>query len=300
LHIQREQENSLLAASKAVTQKGEDMFRLLGTAMICCAALCLVPQLTFAQAAVQATEPKLTVEQMKTFLLNAKVIKEKQTSKGVTAPSRLTMTDGVLTHDAGFQTIDESKAKMEFDRGGTEMNFRDSYKYNIAAYELACLVGLGHMMPVTVERKLEGKTGSLTWWLKVQMDEVDRMKKKITPPYPDSWNAQMHRIRVFTQLVFDTDRNLTNLLISPDWDLYMIDFSRAFRLHHQLKNEKDLVKCDRTLLEMLRKLEATQVEQRTKQYLNKSEIKAILMRRDKIVAHFEKLMAQKGEKEVLY
>ena len=246
------------------------MFRLLFTTMICWALFCLLAPVpvAFAQTQPQTTteETKLTVEQMKEFLLHAKVIKEKQTSKGVTAPSRLTLTDGVLTHDAGFQTIDESKMKMEFAAGGTEMNFRDSYKYNIAAYELACLVGLGHMMPVTVERKIEGKTGSLTWWLKVQMDEVDRMKKKITPPYQDNWNGQMHRIRVFTQLVFDTDRNLTNLLISPDWNLYMIDFSRAFRLHHQLKNEKDLVKCDRQLLGTLRNLRQSQVEQSTKPY----------------------------------
>ena len=280
------------------------MFRLLFTVMICGVILCSLAsqQVAMAQAQPQIApaEAQLTVEQMKAFLLHAKVIKEKQTSKGVTAPSRLTLTDGVLTHDAGFQTIDESKMKMEFAAGGTEVNFRDSYKYNIAAYELACLVGLGHMMPVTVERKIEGKTGSLTWWLKVQMDEVDRMKKKITPPYQDNWNGQMHRIRVFTQLVFDTDRNLTNLLISPDWNLYMIDFSRAFRLYHQLKNEKDLVKCDRQLLESLRKLSQSQVEQSTKQYLTNSEIKAVLMRRDKIVAHFEKLVAQKGEKEVLY
>ncbi len=280
------------------------MFRLRLTAMICVVFLGSLVPWQFATAQVQPqTAPEdapLSVEQMKEFLLHAKVVKAKQTSKGVTAPSRLTMTDGVLTHDAGFQTIDESKMKMEFAAGGTEMNFRDSYKYNIAAYELACLVGLGHMMPVTVERKLEGKPGSLTWWLKVQMDEVDRMKKKIAPPYPESWNAQMHRIRVFTQLVFDTDRNLTNLLISPDWNLYMIDFSRAFRLHHQLKNESDLVKCDRQLLASLRNLSQSQVTQSTKQYLNQSEIKAIMMRRDKIVAHFEKLIAQKGEKEVLY
>lgn len=272
------------------------MFRLLITAMLC--GLFLLP--LAAQVPPPAAEAKLTNEQMREFLLKAKVIKQKQTPKGITAPSRMTMTDGVLTHDAGFQTIDESKTKMEFGTGGTEMNFRDSYKFNIAAYELACLLGLGHMMPVTVERKLEGKTGSLTWWLKVQMDEVERMKKKITPPNLESWNAQMHRVRVFTQLVFDTDRNLTNLLIDPDWNLYMIDFSRAFRMHHQLKNEKDLVKCDRNLLTALRQLTLSQVEAKTKTYLNSSELKAIMARRDKIIAHFEKLIAQKGENEVLY
>lgn len=273
------------------------MFRLFVTALICGV---LWSTVGYAQEPPPVAEVKLTVEQMREFLLKAKVIKSKTTSKGITAPSRLTMSDGVITHDAGFQTVDEAKAKMEFGTGGTEMNFRDSYKYNIAAYELACLLGLGQMMPVTVERKIDGKMGSLTWWLKVQMDEVDRMKKKITPPNLESWNAQMHRIRVFTQLVFDTDRNLTNLLISPDWELYMIDFTRAFRLFSTLKNEKDLVKCDRNLLTALRQLSPRDVEQKTKAYLNASEIKAVMARRDKIVQHYEKLIAQKGEAEVLY
>ncbi|MBL8205116.1 MAG: hypothetical protein JNM09_12860 [Blastocatellia bacterium] len=277
------------------------MFRLFFTAIFCLFSLLVAAPPLASQTQPQAAqEPQLTVEQMKAFLLSAKVIKEKQTSKGITAPSRLTLSDGVMTHDAGFQTIDESKTKMEFASGGTEMNFRDSYKFNLAAYDLACMLGLGQMMPVTVERKIGGKTGSLTWWLKVQMDEADRMKKKITPPYPESWNEQMHRIRVFTQLVYDMDRNLTNLLIGPQWQLYMIDFTRAFRVHQQLKNEKDLVKCDRRLLDNLRKLDARQIEQAMKPYLNSSEIKAITVRRGKIVAHFEKLIAQKGEKEVLY
>lgn len=272
------------------------MFRPMFTVLFCLFLLCAASPVN----AQTQPEPQLTVEQMKTFLLTAKVIKEKQTTKGVTAPSRLTMSDGVITHDAGFQTIDESKGKMEFASGGTEMNFRDCYKFNIAAYEIACLIGLGHMMPVTVERKIEGKSGSLTWWLKVQMDEADRIKKKIDPPYKESWNEQMYRVRVFTQLVFDMDRNLTNILIGPEWQLYMIDFTRAFRLHHQLKEIKDLVKCDRRLLENMRNLKQSDLEKAVGHYLNKMEIKAVMARRDKIVAHFDQLVAHKGEKEVLY
>lgn len=283
------------------------MFRSPYTIMICVVILCLLTanngfgNETYAQTQTAPTpEQPLSVEQMKEFLLKAKVIKEKTTSKGITAPSRLTMSDGVITHDAGFQTIDEAKTKETFQSGGTEVNFRDSYKYNIAAYELACMLGLGHMMPVTVERKINGKVGSLTWWLKVQMDEADRINKKITPPYPENWNAQMNRIRVFAQLVYDTDRNLTNLLIDPDWNLYMIDFSRAFRLHAVIKEEKDLVKCDRNLLERLRKLDDKELTQKTKEYLNSYEIKAVMARRNKIVAHFDKLIAQKGADAVLY
>jgi len=35
----------------------------------------------------------------------------------------------------------------------------DSYKYNIAAYALAELLGMEDMLPVYVERKWEGKYG---------------------------------------------------------------------------------------------------------------------------------------------
>ena len=38
----------------------------------------------------------------------------------------------------------------------------------------------------------------------------------------------------------------------------------------------------------------------TKGYLTKDEVKAVMARRDKIVAQFEKLIAEKGENEVLY
>src|SRR5690349_3456184 len=112
------------------------------------ASLCC-PSLSYSQTAVPAAPaaaPDLSVEQIKTFLRTAKVIKTRSTTKGVTAPKRLTLSDGVITHDAVFQAIDERKSVMELGGGGrqptTELNFVDSYKYNIGAYELARLLGL--------------------------------------------------------------------------------------------------------------------------------------------------------------
>ena len=113
-------------------------------------------------------------------------------------------------------------------------------------------------------------------------------------------HKQMHKMRVFSQLVYDTDRNLGNVLISEDWHLWMIDFTRAFRLHPTLENPKNLTHCDRKLLENLRQLDVRKVEEKTGKFLNQAEIKALLARRDKIVAIFENLVIQKGEKEVLY
>lgn len=278
--------------------------RLLASAAIVCLSVSFLAisanrNLAYSQAQAIEVEPSLTEDEMRQFLLTAKVIKSKTTSKGVTSPKRLTLSDGRLTHDAGFQSIDMMRTSMTLQSGKTEINFRDTYHFNIAAYELAKLLGLECMMPVTVERKWEGKKGSLTWWLKTKMDEGERLNKKIHPPDPEAWNKQMYKKRVFAQLVYDTDPNLTNTLIGENWEVYMIDFSRAFRLYNDLENSKNLVRCDRQLLEKLRQLDQTEVENKTKPHLRDNEIKALMTRRDKIVAHFDNLIAQKGEDQVL-
>ena len=249
-----------------------------------------------------ADESALTKDQIKQFLQTAEVIKNKPSSKGVTHPWRLTLSDGTITHDASFQSIDEHKAENKLESGKVEIGFVDSYKYNIAAYELAELVAMDDMLPVYVERKWDGKTGSLSWWLPVKMDEADRVEKKIAIPdaYRDKWNEQMAKIRVFDELVYDTDANLTNVLIGEGWTIWRIDFTRAFRTNKDLHAPKDLVKCQRQLFEKLKTVNADELADKTKHYLTKAEVSAVMARRDKIVATFRALIAAKGESEVLY
>jgi hypothetical protein len=253
-----------------------------------------------ARIVAAADEPALTKDQMKQFLLTAKVIKSGPAHKGITNTLRLTLTDGTITHEAHFQPVDEHAATKEMASGRMEMNFVDSYKYNIAAYELAAMLGLDDMVPVYVQRKYEGKTGSFGWWLPVKMDEADRLKQKIPVPDPDSWNKQMYRVRVLDQLVYDTDANLTNVMIGEDWKIYRIDFSRAFRVYKDLQSAKDLVQCDRQLFAKLKALDGNELAVRTKGFLNKQEVQAVMSRRDKIVDHFQKMIAEKGENEILY
>ena len=256
--------------------------------------------LTWQLFAVAADETTLSKEQIKQFLLTAKVVKSHDAKKGVTGTNRLTLSDGTVTHDASFQAIDEHAQKKQLSSGAMELNFVDSYKYNIAAYSLAELLGMDDMIPVYVERKYDGKTGSLSWWLPVKMDEAERYKQKLKPPDPDAWNNQMYKIRVFDQLVSDNDPNLTNVLIGENWQIWRIDFSRAFRTNNDVKEPKNLVRCDRQLLEKLKALDAKTVAEKTNRYLSKDEVKAVMARRDKIVAQFQKLIAEKGENEVLY
>jgi hypothetical protein len=90
------------------------------------------------------------------------------------------------------------------------------------------------------------------------------------------------------------------VLIGEDWKIWRVDFTRAFRLSKELRDPKDLVRCDRQLFEKLKALDGNQVAEQTKHYLSKDEVKAVIARRDKIVQQFQKLISEKGEKEVLY
>jgi hypothetical protein len=119
-------------------------------------------------------------------------------------------------------------------------------------------------------------------------------------PDSDAWNKQMYKIRVFDQLVYDTDANLTNVLIGENWQVWRVDFTRAFRLFKDIEDPKDLVRCDRNLFAKLQALDSKEVTQKTKNYLSKDELQTLLTRRDKIVAVFQKLISEKGESSVLY
>jgi len=269
---------------------------MLGRKLIVAVAMCLLA----VPLATAADDPPLTREQIKQFLLTAKIVSAKESDKGITHPLRLTLSDGKLTHDASYQRVYEHKATEEMASGRTEFNFVDSYKYNIAAYSLAEMLGVEGMLPVYVERKYQGNPGSLSWWLSVKMDEAERVKRKIFAPDAEAWNNQMYRIRVFDELIYDTDANLTNVLIGEDWKIWRIDFTRAFRLSKDLKDPNDLVRCDRQLLEKLKALDDKQLAEKTKHYLDKDEVKAVMVRRDKIVSRFQQLISEKGEAAVLY
>jgi len=241
----------------------------------------------------------LTKEQKAEFLRSAKVVDDRNLPKGITRPVRLTLTDGSLTHDAAFSSVEERVPVMRFRTGRTELDFVDSYRYSIAAYRLAELLGLDDMVPVTVERAWDGRRGSLSWWIDAKWDEEQRIKQKLRPPDRIAWTRQICRMRVFAQLLADSDRNQGNMLITADWKVWIIDFTRAFRRTRELPQPEELTRCDRELLERLRALTKEQVKAVTKPYIGGAEIDPLMDRRDVIVARFDELIAQRGEAVVI-
>jgi hypothetical protein len=248
--------------------------------------------------AESASPPALTRAQMEEFLLTAKVVERKHLSMGITNSERAVLDKGNLRHDAHIQSVDISKTFFQTIQG-TEVNFRDCYKFDVAAYELDKLLNL-NMVPVTVERKV-GDMAAVTWWVDdTLMTELVRKKKKMEPPNQHYWNQQMYICRVFDQLIYNTDRNLGNLVISKDWKVWMIDHTRAFRTMKDLQSPKNLVQCDRQLLGKLRELNKQVLTEKMQKYLTPIEIEGLLARRDKIVKFFDEQIAQKGEAAVLF
>ena len=245
-------------------------------------------------------QPKHSCSEMEEFLLTAKPVSGfRDVATGVTNTHKVTLENGAVQHDAHWQTVDEHKTMFQGQNGTTEMNFKDSYKYNIAAYELSKLLGL-NMVPPYVERSLGGTRGSLSWWVENMMMESDRYKKKMQPPDQENWNQQMYAVRVFHELIYDTDPNLTNLLITKDWQLWIIDATRAFRLYDKIREPKNLVKIDRRLLERMRQLDEATLKEKLNRWLTGSEIHALNGRRVKIVQFFDKQIKAQGEAAVLY
>ena len=241
----------------------------------------------------------LTDEEMEQFLLNAKVLKVKSFSKGVTKARRVSMSDGNMTHDAQIQDVDIEKAIFEVSPKHTEINFKDLFRYNIAAYRLSRLLGLDNV-PVSVERIVDGKPAAVTWWLDdVAMEEGDRKKKNI------EGNGLRRRnywavMAVFDELIQNRDRNAGNILWSSDWRLWMIDHTRAFRLGKSLLQPNALTTCDRALLESLRGLTRPALAGAIGKSLTAAEIDALLSRRDLIVKLFDQRVTTLGHAAVLF
>lgn len=238
--------------------------------------------------AAQAQAAPRTDEEIEGFLKAAKIVKTKGTKKGITGSTQATMSDGIVTHDAHIQTIDEHKREFQ-SFAGVELDFRDSWSFNVAGYRLDRLIGLD-MVPVSVAGRYRAAPAAITWWIDdVIGDDGDRLKKKIEPPVAARWNQQRQLMWLFDELIANVDRNVGNIVYSKDWRLWLIDHTRAFRKTTELKQPARLTRCDRQVFERLKALDRDTLKRELGKYLDDGQIKALLSRRDLIVQRVESL-----------
>jgi hypothetical protein len=132
------------------------------------------------------------------------------------------------------------------------------------------------------------------------MMERDRVQKKLEPPEPQRWNDEIQAARLFRELIGDYDFNQTNTLITKHWRVWIIDFTRAFRLAKTLQYPDEVARVDRTLLGRLRALNRDEMRKNLGKWLTNPEIDAVLARREVLVGILDQRIAAKGEGVVLH
>jgi hypothetical protein len=248
----------------------------------------------------QASGLALEGQEAEEFLRNARVVEKEKLGKGVTQSEKLTLTDGTRTLHAIWKIIDVHKLGQQRMERGWEFDFRDSWKSEVAAYELDKLLEL-HLVPPTVERHIDGRTGSVQLWVEKALTEDELGKRKLTPPHLPRWNNQLHNVRLLHQLTYNTDfQNVRNVLVDPDFRVYAIDNSRAFRIQRVLMAPEDLQCFSRSVLERLKALDRPLLEQKLGPWLGKLQMDALLARRDAILDIVDLRVKSKGEGLVLF
>jgi hypothetical protein len=243
------------------------------------------------------TSSQLTPSEMEAFLRQAKIVDIREAGGGVTGSQRATLTDGMLTHDVHIQSVDITKSVFQAGRH-TELNFKDTYRFNIAGYRLARLLDI-NTVPMSVERTVNGNIAAVTWWVDdVQMDERERLKRKTMGPHPVRTSNQIQLMRIWDELIQNRDRNQGNILWTNDWTMWLIDHTRAFRLGEKLLKREELMRIDRGLLARLKGLTEDSVAKAVADSLHKSEQEAVLRRRDRIVKAYEERAAKVGDAAV--
>lgn len=167
-------------------------------------------------------------EQIEEFLLSAEVTKTEDIGEGVTKSKRLTLELDGRSMRALFKTIDTDPGLERKRRWQRESDFADRYMYEIAAYRLDRLLDL-QMVPVTVDRTVDGVRGSVQYWIEDSFNEARRREEEISVHAGlCGLQPQYTIMNVFDVLIFNVDRNLGDILYDRAWNLWLVDHSRAF------------------------------------------------------------------------
>ena len=181
---------------------------------------------------------------------------------------------------------------------GIYRGFWESYKAEIAAYELDKLLGLG-MVPVKVERRIRGELGAAIMWL----SPTESFRDLGGVPRPPNrhlgyWTIQLIRAKMFDNLIYNRDPNEGNWLVDPAWNLMVIDHSRSFTPDNDMAHE-NMTRIDRYLWDRMQQLDEPTLTAALGEWLSGREIRAILERRDRMGEVIDELVAKNGEAAVL-
>lgn len=226
--------------------------------------------------------------EIEAYLKTADILGLEDIPVGVTNPQSATLAPGGPVDKFAWKALPP----------GIRRGFFESYKAEIAAYELDKLLGLG-MVPVTVERRVRGELGAAVMWAS-PTQSFKELGGAPTPPtrYIGYWTIQLIRAKMFDNLIYNGDPNEGNWLKDPAWNLLLIDHSRSFWPEAEMAHA-DMTRIDRYLWEEMQRLDEPMLTGALGEWLREDEIRAILTRRDVMSDIIDELVESHGEASVL-
>jgi hypothetical protein len=249
-------------------------------------ALALAPAVLMAQPAESARTWVGRAAEIENYLKTAPVVRTEDVPRGVTQPQRAYFAPGGPADSMVWKAL----------RPGMSRGFYESYKSEIAAYEIDKLLALA-MVPPKVERQMGNDLGVAVMWVAPTKSFADLGGLPKPPPAQAyEWNRQVVRAKMFQNLIGDLDPNLGNWLVDPAWNLILVDHSRALtgtkKLVHEMQN------IDADLWMRIQMLTEATLTTAVGTWLRKGDIRAILERRKKMQAQIDKLVRARGEAQV--
>ncbi len=220
------------------------------------------------------------------FMLTAEIVSVESLDTGITNPKRVTQTRGEISNDAVFKYEDTDPGIEKRSRYvSRRYNESDRYVYDVAAYKLDRMLGW-EMVPTAVITEIEGDEGALSDWVEGSINERDRLANNV--PFDGYCKQQeQYRLRfIFDILIYNDDRNLTNILwTKDDFMMKFIDHSLAFRSTKKRPEQyrKVTLMVSDLLESRLRSLTKENLTAELSDYLHPVQIEGILARRDLIL-----------------
>ncbi len=225
---------------------------------------------------------QLPEEQLERFLRQAPIEGCEMERRGLRYAEICDLEHDDLRLRAVFQTVDEGPGNVAEEPTSVPRTYRSE----IASYLIDRLLEV-HLVPVTVERTIDGKTGSLQLWLESAVDlpllETYDMMEQL-----DGLESEIIRADRFMAFidVYAAHETVGVMLLPQERRLQVADSTKAFSNRHELNPELLTPPCgpiepDRLLF--LRSITREDIESVAGRYLSADQIDALVARGGKIL-----------------
>jgi hypothetical protein len=216
-------------------------------------------------------------------LKSAEIARLEDIGTGVTRPRRAYLKPEGLIDSFAWKPL----------KPGISRGYFESYKSEIAAYELDKLLGL-NMVPPVVEREMNGEMGAAVMWV-APTTSVKQMGGRL--PAGRVPGHEVRRMMLFDNLIGNPDRNAGNILVDDARNIILIDHSRAFVAKKNLQTKVERV--DEKLWAAIQALTPEALRGTLGPLVGDEAVNALLERRTRIQTEVDKLLAKKSRALVI-